>query len=268
MHNPRTNILLLAILAAAIGLVGLNPKMSRGVNDLGISRENTSSKASAHTAFEPLSGDVSAEVSTLVGKPTRIVVPALCVSHPLTADANELVTAMCDLQLLADGTGLVLESEQWSALAKVVLQLQAVRHEYEAQIATLTVIGRDRFRVEIPAYAVAGDLLRERLAVELQTELGETATHEVWTRIGRKLAGRFAEFGGNEQTLEITTDPAGSLADTQVVRTVQFRGEGMQGERVTTRREISFPVVEDATGDSWRALLAMVVEAGMENGPG
>lgn len=178
--------------------------------------------------------------------------------HQLSADASALVAEMCDLQLLAHGTDLALNSRQWSALAEVVLRAQAVRQTYEARIATSTVIAPGQYRLEIPVYANAGDLLRESFNTELRTELGETTATDVLAKLGDKLEARFAGFGVSAQTLDITAKPDASLSDIQITRTVTYWDSVEGSNHPTTRREIHFPAYEDPTGDSWSALLAAV----------
>jgi hypothetical protein len=190
----------------------------------------------------------------LMPAPVAGAQPAAVVA--LSDDASVLVAAICDLQLLAAGTDLVLDSEQWSALAAAVVRAQAVRHTYEAQIARLQVVAPGRYRAEIPVYAEAGEALREQFNAELRTELGDAVANEVHTKLGTKLEGRFAGFGLSVQTLDITGDAAGSLGDVQIARTASHGSE--RDDRITTRREIHFPGLEDPTGDSWHFLLARV----------
>ena len=195
-----------------------------------------------------------ASVSVLARSAISPVAPP----HQLSSDAAALVVEMCDLQLLALDTHLDLNSRQWSAFAAVVLRNQSVRQNYEAQIATSRLIAPGQYRVEIPAYASAGDLLRKKFNAELRTELGEATAAEVLANLGARLEGRFAGFGVSVQTLDITGNPSESLGDVQVTRTVTYWNSVDGGDRLTTRRETHFPAFEDPTGDSWIALLAMV----------
>jgi hypothetical protein len=174
----------------------------------------------------------------------------------LSDDAGVLVATMCDLQLLAAGTELTLDSGQWSRLAAAVLRAQAVRHTYEARIARLRVIAPGHYRAEIPVYADAGEVLREQFHAELRTELGESVAAEVQAKLGTQLEGRFAGFGLSVQSLDITGDVAGDLRDVQIVRTASYGGD--RDGQVTTRREVHFPMLDDSTGDSWYTLLARV----------
>lgn len=269
MRKPRTNILLLTIIFVIVGLVG-----------------------QAWLAKEPVS-------AALVGSdplPLAVVSPVLPFENALLAvaklpddlagsgipsahfpamppqqlpdDANVLVTEMCGLQLMSEGADLALNSNQWAAFAKVMLRFQAIQHTYEAKIADLQEIGPGHYRAEIPLYAKAGDKLREEFSTELRAELGEPMACEVMAKLGDRLERRFAGFGVSVQTLDITTNPAGKPNDIQVTRTVSYWNSVDGSDRLTTRREIYFPALEDPTGDSWSALLAKVGVAREENGPG
>jgi hypothetical protein len=176
----------------------------------------------------------------------------------LSGDATALVGEMCDLQLLAQGTGLVLDSRQWSALAAVVLNTQAVRQIYEAQIATATVLAPGRYRVEVPVYASAGDLLREQFHADLRAKLGDATAADVLAKLGGKLEGCFAGFGVSGQTIDIAADPRGADTNWQVTRTVTYWNSVEGSDRLTTRLETHFPAWEDPTGERWAALLAVV----------
>lgn len=188
----------------------------------------------------------------------RSEISSAAVPHQLSEDASALVAEMCDLQLLADGTDLTLDSRQWSAFAGVVLRAQAIRQTYEARIATSTVIAPGQYRMEIPVYASAGDLLRENFNTELRTALGEAAAADVLAKLGDKLEARFAGFGVSAQTLDIIAKPDASLSDIQITRTVMYWNSVEGGDHPAIRREIHFPAYEDPTGDSWSALLAAV----------
>ena len=178
--------------------------------------------------------------------------------YELSVDASALVAEMCDLQLLAHGTGLALNSRQWSTFAAVVLRTQAIRQTYEAQIATSKAVAPGKYRVEIPVYPGAGDVLREKFNAELRTELGQAIAANVLAKLGDRLEARFAGFGVSVQTLDIVADPRGTLSDLQVTRTVTYWNSVAGTDQLTTRLEMHFPALEDPTGDSWSALLAMV----------
>jgi len=179
----------------------------------------------------------------------------------LTAAESTLFATTCDLHLLAADTEIDLTTKQWSVLAEIVVQAQAVRHNYEAKIAVATEIAPGRYRVEIPAYAAAGDELRRQFLADLKAGLGAEGAAEVMEKLGRQLEGRFAGFGVGTQTLEITGDPAHAPADVQVARTARYWNSVDGAERVTTRREVTFPASEDPTGDNWNALLALISTA-------
>lgn len=175
-------------------------------------------------------------------------VPAVEASADATAQVAEIVA----LQLLAQGTEVELGARQWAELAKVTAEVQAVRHAYEASIAVATVREPGRSRIEIPAYAAAGDALRARFYAGLRENLGDTNAAEILARLGARLEGHFAGFGVSVQTLEIS----GAPAELAVTRTVQFWNSVEGQDRLTTRRETHFPDREDPSGEQWSALLA------------
>lgn len=176
----------------------------------------------------------------------------------LSPSETTLFTALCDLHLMAAETDLDLTTKQWAALAAAVVQAQAVRHNYEAQIATARELTPGHFRIEIPPYANAGDELRRQFWADLQRGLGQEATGEVMAQLGRKLEDRFAGFGVSAQTLEITGGAGQALSDVQVARTARYWNSVEGSARATTRREVLFPDNDDPTGARWGALLALV----------
>jgi hypothetical protein len=178
----------------------------------------------------------------------------------LPADATALVAEVADLQLLACGSDLELEPAQWQALAAVTLEIQAVRHAYEATIATAAVLAPGRYRVEVPLYAAAGDALRARFHQELGEQLGEADAARVLAQIGARLEGRFGGFGVSAQTLEVTGEPWAAMTDWEVTRTVRFWNSVEGQNRLTTRRETFWPGQEDPTGESWGPLLSLLSE--------
>jgi hypothetical protein len=179
-------------------------------------------------------------------------------SYQLSNDASALLTEICDLQLMAQDTGLILNSEQWTAFAAVVLRTQTIRQTYEAQIATSKLVAPGQYRVEIPVYASAGDALRQEFNDELRQELGAPLATDVLAKLAGCLEARFAGFGVSAQTLDIAASPGALPSDIQVTRTVTFWNSVEGSDHVTIRREIHFPADEDPTGDTWSALLAMV----------
>jgi len=176
----------------------------------------------------------------------------------LSASEATLFTALCDLHLMAAETDLDLTTKQWAAFAAALVQAQAVRHNYEAQIATVRELARGRFRVEIPPYANAGDELRRQFLADLQRGLGKEAADEVVEKLGRKLEGRFAGFGVSVQTIEITRAMGHALSEVQVARTARYWNSVEGGAQATTRQEVLFPDNDDPTGERWGALLALV----------
>ena len=176
----------------------------------------------------------------------------------LPADASALVAEATELQLLAQGTELALEPRQWQAMAEVTLETQAVRHTYEATIATSAVLGVDRYRVEIPLYAAAGDALRARLRAGLCDRLGDAAADEILAQLGARLESRFAGFGVCVQTLDITGNPWVANSDWVLTRTVKFWNSVEGQDRLSTRRETFLPGLEDPAGLSWGPLLSVV----------
>jgi len=174
--------------------------------------------------------------------------PAVEASIDATAQVAEIVA----LQLLAQGTELELGARQWAELAKVTAEIQAVRHAYEASIAVATVREPGRSRIEIPAYAAAGDALRARFHAGLRENLGDANAAEILERLGARLEGHFAGFGVSMQTLEISGTPA----ERAVTRTIKFWNSVEGQDRLTTRRETHFPDREDPSGERWSALLS------------
>ena len=191
------------------------------------------------------------------GAPARRV-EGIAAAQPaeLNADESALLGETCELQLLARGSGLAIDSKQWSELAAVALDTDAIRQTYEAEIATAVAEAPGKFRVEIPSYASAGEALRAKFYAQLDRVLGTAAAADVADRIGARLEARFGGFGISEQTLEITGDPRTDLADCVVKRTVTYTTQGEQGDRVATRRETFLPAWEDPAGDRWGTLLA------------
>jgi hypothetical protein len=257
MRKPRTTILLLTAILVTVGFNGQTwlvgtPKQTAVY---ALDREKASTRALLFQRVTVITEKASVAADKA---PASAAISPAAMPQSLSDDATALVAAMCDLQLLAHDTPLTLNSRQWSALAAVVLRNQAIRQTYEARIATSKVIAPGQYRVEIPVYASAGDVLRGKFHTDLRMELGEATAAEVLAKLGDRLEGRFAGFGVSVQTLDITANPSGSFSDIQVTRTVTYWNSVEGGDRLTTRRETHFPAWEDPTGDSWGALLAMV----------
>lgn len=258
MRKPRSIIILLVVTAVVVGFSGQAILVGK-LDGTAIFAWNPERVLSRAVSVQR--GPFTLSKATVVPATTSralITRPESMPPQQLSVDANALVAEMCDLRLLAYDTSLMLDSRQWSALAAVVLRTQAIRQTYEAQIATSEMLSPGFFRVEIPVYASAGDVLRENFYTGLRTELGEVTTADVLVALGDKLEARFAGFGVSVQTLEITGNPLGALSDVQVTRTVTYWNSVDGRERLTIRSETHFPAWEDPTGDSWSALLALL----------
>ena len=174
----------------------------------------------------------------------------------LSQDDAAVLAETCELQMLAQGTDLTLDSGQWTKLAGVTLELDAIRQAYEAEIATAVAVEPRKFRVEIPSYAGAGAALRAKFYAELDRALGTAAAADVADRIGARLESRFGGFGLSVQTLDIAAGP--KAEDCVVTRTVTYAVDGANGARVATRSETYLPAWEDPSGERWGAMLARV----------
>ncbi len=257
VRNLRSSILLLAAVIGAAGFFGWA--------GLGRRTDAGASQAPAHAAtvipadrtvqFESAEEGERAPVANVDEPRERRV-------EQLSATESALFTALCDLHLLAGETELDLTTKQWSRLAEIVVQTQAVRHHYEARIAIAKETAPGRYRLEIPAYAVAGDELRREFLANLESGLGKEGAAEVAEKLGRQLEARFAGFGVSTQTLEITGNPRAQPTEVQVARTAHYWNSVDDNERMTTRRDVIFPASEDPTGENWSALLALVSKAG------
>ncbi|MBX3738006.1 MAG: hypothetical protein KF715_15020 [Candidatus Didemnitutus sp.] len=182
------------------------------------------------------------------------------VVEQLPASESAQFATLIELQLAATDMNLDLDltTKQWQAFAAAVVQAQAVRHNFEATIATATEIAPGRYRIDIPAYAAAGDELRRQFMADLERGLGRDAATEVTQAFAHRFEGSFAGFGVSAQTLEVTGDPARGSANVEVSRTVRYWDSADGRERMTTRREVHFPSDEDPSGERWNALLALV----------
>jgi hypothetical protein len=197
--------------------------------------------------------------------PLRPIVPAQ-VAHgvesrnptdTIRGDAAAAIAELAHLQNLAAKTDLWLDDEQWTALAEIVLHAQAVRHAYEATIATSKACA-DGYRLEIPMYAGAGDSMRSMFHRELRETLGDDVAQEIVAQLGPALEGHLGGFGVSMQTLDFTRDPAGRAAEYSVTRTVVFSSHGGVADKLTTRRETHFPGLEDPSGHAWGPFLSML----------
>lgn len=256
VRNPRSSILLLAAVIGAAGFLGriwLGERTAPGALRTPVQAASVvPADRVVHFEIADATDDVSAPAAT-ANEPRRV--------EQLSPAESTLFATTCDLHLLAGETELDLTTRQWTRLAEIVVQTQAVRHNYEATIAVAHETAPGRYRLEIPVYAAAGDELRRQFLADLQNGLGKEAAAEVMEKLGRQLESRFAGFGVGAQTLEITGDPARAPADVQVARTARYWNSVEGSERVTTRREVTFPASEDPTGDNWHALLALISTA-------
>lgn len=255
VRKTRSSILLLAAVGVA-GLLGVawmrQPAVTVGQRKQLAAHPRAGLPADRIVHFETLDeGDATPGAAAVDQDAPRAV-------EQLSSSEAAQFATLCDLHLMAGETELDLTTKQWNAFAVAVMQAQAVRHHYEAQIATVREIAPGRHRVEIPPYAAAGDELRRQFAADLETAVGRAAATEIMDKLGRKLDDRFAGFGIGTQTLEITGDPTRSPADVQIARTAKFWNSVDGPDWTKTRKEVVFPDAEDPTGETWSALLALV----------
>ncbi len=177
----------------------------------------------------------------------------------LAEDETALVAEVGELQLLAQGTGLVLDSAQWSKLAAVTLGVQAIRQNYEAEIAHTTAVAPGQYRVEIPGYAAAGAALRQKFYAQLGESLGDVRAADVIEKLGARLEGHFGGFGVSLQTLDVARS---GNAEVEITRTVSYWSRAENGDQLVTRHETHLPAWEDPSGERWGALLAVVARSG------
>lgn len=269
MRKQRTNILLPTTSFIVIGLAGLAwlAKGSDSAPAAGADLGDAHAVRAVPIPNGPAPGPENfVEAGALDCAPLSVPSRPALPPQRLSDDAGLLVAKMCELHLLADGTELMLDANQWSAFAAVVLHFQAIRQTHEASIATLRIVAPGQYRIEVPVYAEFGDELREQFSSELRAALGEPKAREVMAKLGDRLEGSFAGFGVSEQTLGITANATGQPGDIQVTRTARYWSSAEN--RATTRGETHLPVLEDPTGDNWGELLAMVRAGKATNGPG
>ncbi len=183
----------------------------------------------------------------------------------LNPEEGALLAEQVAVQLLVKDAALDLSPEQWSAFAAVTWHYQTVRQTFEATIATVS--ARDKFRLEIPAYPAAGDVLREKFYGELRERLGEGPADAIAGRAGAALEGYFGGFGVSVQTLDFApnagvTGTAG--ADYLVTRTARYWNSTDAREKLTLRRETHFSGQEDPNGERWGPYLALLATGGTE----
>lgn len=258
VRKPRSSTLLLAAAVGVAGLLGV-AWMSQPSAKAGHPTRVSANARAVVSADRIVHFETAAEPDTAPSTVALDVTTPRAVEQLSSGEAAQFAT-LCDLHLMAGETELDLTTKQWDAFAVVVMQAQAVRHHYEAQIATVREIAPGRHRVEIPPYAAAGDELRRQFAADLETAVGLAAATEIMDKLGRKLDDRFAGFGIGMQTLEITGDPARSPADVQIARTAKFWNSIDGPDWTKTQKEVHIPGAEDPTGETWNALLAIVAK--------
>jgi hypothetical protein len=174
------------------------------------------------------------------------VTPTIELGATLTEAVNERIF----LHQLAADTGLLLSDDQWAALGEVTAHYRAVRLAYEAEIAQAVHAEPGLCILEVPAYAKAGQAMREMLFSDLSRHLGAWAASEVQARLGAGLNRSFGGFGAAPQTLEFHSPGAASAGGPRVDRRL-WRENG-----TVARTETSLPVIEDPSGTVWGPLLA------------
>lgn len=180
----------------------------------------------------------------------------------LTGDAAAQFAALCALRLLAADTDLDLSHREWAKLSALIAEWQEVRLAYEAEIAHIEPLAPGRHRIEIPAYAEAGDELRRRFESSLSDALGVAVAAEVRAKLGRQLEATFAGFGVSSQTLLVSGDPQRSPATVTIERTARYWNSIDGPERATTHRDMHFPTLTTAAGEAWKPLLAPLGRSG------
>jgi hypothetical protein len=178
----------------------------------------------------------------------------------LTGAAAELLAEEVALRTMPNAANLQLTGEQWTELARVTANCQAVRQAFEASIATPHVLGRGLYRVDVPAYPHAGDALRAKLHSDLRAALGDAVARHVTSELGDGLEAHFAGFGVSVQTLDFKADLNGAEAEYEVTRTIKYWKSKAADDRLTTRQETHFPGLEDAAGHTWGPFLALLAE--------
>lgn len=262
VRNVSKSRQLLLLLIVALGVVGALGLALRTQPAPAVASTHSATKISAPVAADRI---VAFETPDADASPVAVATGSGQAQPPVELPAGEATqfSTLIELQLAASEMNLDLDltTKQWQAFAAAVVQAQAVRHNYEATIATAKEIGPGRYRIDIPAYAAAGDELRRQLLAELERGLGQDAAAQVAQAFGSRFEGSFAGFGVSAQTLEITGDPAAAPAKVEILRTVRYWNSLEGREKLTTRREVHFPSDEDPSGERWNALLALVPTA-------
>jgi hypothetical protein len=254
----RKRLVFAMLLAAVLLTVGVTTgrRLARGV-------ESANLAPAAETKMDragqsPPSVEVAAEAAVVSAVAKSNSAMERVKLYALSEDETALLGATCELQMLAQGTELELNGDQWSALAAVTMDIQTIRHTYEAEIATVKAVEPGRYRVEVPVYSEAGDALRAQFRDALRAELGDVKATEVVEKMGRRLEGHFAGFGLSVQTLDIVARPESGRTGYVVTRTVRYSAGDENGDRVVTRRETHAPDWDVSAGESWDVFLAVV----------
>lgn len=252
MPQPRTILLSLAALGLA-GVAGLGTAKFLRV------------EAKTESSFAPMRTEAATALPDAVAAGEPIVyfaappAPAKGTAEALGAQEAADLAEQAALHLLARGSELELTARQWAAFAAATAHIQTIRQTFEASLATVKPMADGRYRMEIPAYASAGDALRAKLTAELVNQLGEETATEILATLGSKLEDYFGGFGVSVQTLDFAA-ANGTAAEMQVTRTVQYWNAIEGGTELRTRRETHFPGLEDPTGDAWQPFLARLAE--------
>lgn len=249
MSRPVTCSLLLVALVAAFTVrrESAGPAVAELDTAKVVSRESVA-----------ISAGVGRESPSPMRSAARAVAAFPAAAPSLTPAASAVLAEQVALQLLARDTDLALTDEQWTAFAEVSAHYQAIRHAYEATIATATRGAAGGRRLEIPIYAAAGDALRARFVTELREKLGAGAADQIEQRLGAALDGHFAGFGVSMQTLEFTAGTDAADSAYQVTRTIKYWNSRAASAQLSTRRETHFPGLEDPSGHTWGPFLSVL----------
>lgn len=257
MSQPRTLSRSLAALGllGALGLGSMSFLGEEADPASGDQKERPTGVAARFLPPGPQTDQIVYFDSAPAPAPGRLAAPAATLGAQEAASLAEQAA----LRLLARDSDLELTARQWTAFAAATAHIQTIRQAFEASLATVKQMPDGRCRMEIPAYATAGDALRGKLTAELIKQLGEETATEILATLGGKLEGYFGGFGVSVQTLDFAVS-AGTAADFQVTRTVQYWNAVEGGSELRTRRETHFPGLEDPSGDVWQPFLARLAE--------
>lgn len=257
MSPSRTLILSLA----AFGLVGIAGLGTASVRQGQAAANRGQSTASPLSSRLPLAAHPD---QVVYFEPTPAPQSPPSKSHPTTLNVHDAagLAEQSALRLLARDADLELTARQWAAFAAATAHIQTIRQNFEATLASVKLMPDGRYRMEIPAYATAGDALRTKLTAELVKQLGDETATEILAVLGSKLEGYFGGFGVSVQTLDFAASASpGAPEDFQVTRTVQYWNAVEGGAELRTRRETHFPGLEDPSGEAWQPFLARLSES-------